>query len=88
MFLVFVMELIVYRFGECATNPVHFCKIVDTGRNYALQTSELTQQLAPLLGPKARNTLQRRSPARFRTALTMARYREPVRFVSNLLNQQ
>lgn len=51
------MELIVYRFGERATNPVYFCKIVDSGPHYPLQTSELPQQLAAPLGAKARNTL-------------------------------
>ena len=84
----FVMEFIVYRFSQCATNPAHFCEVINACRHNPLQAAKLTQQFTPFLGSKARYPLQRRCLPCLRTTLAMTRNREAVRFVSNLLNQQ
>jgi hypothetical protein len=82
------MKLIVYRFGQRATNPVHFDEIVDAGTGDTLEPSELAQQFSPLLGAESRNLFEWRPTPRPGPPLAVSRDSKPMRLVSHLLDQQ
>ena len=81
------VEFIVYRFSKLAANPAHFYEVINAGSDNALQTTELSQELAPLLGAQTTYLLQRRCLPGFRAALPVAGDRKPMSLIANLLNQ-
>ena len=77
------MQVIVYGFCQCSTDTSNFDQIIDARAYHTLQSAKLPQQLAALLGTEPRYLFESRCRASFRASLTMTRYREAMRFVTN-----
>ena len=74
--------------SRLATEVGDSAEIVDARADHALQSTELAQQLATLLGAEPGDFLQPGRVARFRTPLSMPGDRKAMCLVTNLLHEQ
>ena len=74
-------------FGENPADSGNARQLLDSGLFYALQTAEMIQQGPAPARADSRNPLQRGFGCGLLTAAPMARDREAVRLVPDLLNQ-
>src|SRR5471032_381909 len=82
-----LMELLVNAFGELAADAFHPRQILDTRSQHALKSTEVLQEPLAAPRPHGGNLLEARRRARLAAARAVARDREAVRLVADLLDE-
>src|SRR5476649_2804556 len=82
-----LVELLVDAFGERAADAFHASQILDTRSQHALKSTEVLEE--PLAAPRPHrgNLLEAGRRARLAAARAVARDREAVRLVADLLDE-